>query len=172
MTGSLKESHYEVVRSEFESEQLQLSDFGDSDGSTKIAVTTQPKDLGTFCDEVREELGMPERHLKRYWQYRSGFATNSAVENPAERAFEEARLDYHYRRHIQTSDDAQDALSELVRRLENGEDLTLVCFEKPSEPCHRHILIELIEARLSSDYDFGSAKTREEPLAVGASDSE
>jgi len=168
MTGSLKESHYEVVRSEYESEQLQLSDFGNSDGSTTIAVTTQPKDLGVFCDEVREELGMPERHLKRYWQYRSGFQSNSAVDNPAERAFEEARLDHWYRRHIQTSDEAQAALAELVSRLNNGEDITLVCFEKPGEPCHRHILIELIEARLSSNYDFGSDEKREEPLTAEA----
>jgi len=168
MTGSLEESHYEVVRSEYESEQLQLSDFGDSDDSTKIAVTTQPKDLGVFCDEVREELGMPERHLKRYWAYRSGFQSNSAVDNPAERAFEEARLDHWYRRHIQASDEAQAALAELVSRLENGEDITLVCFEKPHEPCHRHILIELIEARLSSDYDFGSDEKRDEPLAAEA----
>ena len=165
MTGSLKESHYEVVRSEYESEQLQLSDFSNSnDTSTKIAVTTQPKDLGVFCDEVREELGMPERHLKRYWAYRSGFSTNSAVDNPAERAFKEARLDHYYRRHIQTSDEAQAALSELVSRLNDGEDITLVCFEKPSEPCHRHILIELIEARLSSNYDF--SEKRDKPVTV------
>ena len=155
MTGSLKESHYEVVRSEYESEQLQLSDFSNSnDTSTKIAVTTQPKDLGVFCDEVREELGMPERHLKRYWAYRSGFSTNSAVDNPAERAFKEARLDHYYRRHIQTSDEAQAALSELVSRLNDGEDITLVCFEERPEPCHRHRLKEIIEARLSSRYKF------------------
>lgn len=166
MTGSLQESHYEAVREDFQSSQLQLSDFDDSDGATTIAVTTEPKDLGVFCDEVREELGMPERHLKRYWAYRSGFATNSAVDNPAERAFEEARLDHYYRRHIQTSDEAQESLSELVSRLRDGEDITLVCFEKPHEPCHRHILIELIEARLSSDYDFSSEKTREKSLTA------
>lgn len=147
-----------MVRSEYESDQLQLSDFGDADCSTKIAVTTQPKDLGTFCDEVRPELGMPEKHLKRYWNYRSGFRTNSAVDNPAERAYEEARLDHYYRRHVQASDEAQDALSELVSRLRDGEDITLVCFEKPHEPCHRHILIELIESRLSGKFDFSENK--------------
>jgi len=158
MTGSLLSSHYEAVRQEYESPQQQLSDFGDSDSSTTIAVTTQPKDLGKFCDEVRTELGMPERHLKRYWAYRSGFSTNSAVDNPASRAFEEARLDHHYRRHIQTSEQAQNALSELVCRLKEGEDLTLVCFEEPNEPCHRHILIELIESRLSSEFDFSQKR--------------
>jgi hypothetical protein len=127
-------------------------------------VTTQPKDLGKFCDEVRTELGMPERHLKRYWQYRSGFETNSAVDEPASRAFEEARLDHHYRRHIQTSDETQKAVAELVSRLRDGEDITLVCFEEPHEPCHSHILIELIEARLSSDYDF--SEKRDSPLTA------
>jgi hypothetical protein len=166
MTGSLEESHYEVVRSEYESPQQQLSDFADADDSTTIAVTTQPKDLGNFCDEVRRELGMPERHLKRYWAYRSGFKTNSAVDNPTERAYSEARMDYHYRRHIESSDEAQESLSELVRRLEDGEDLTLVCFENGSEPCHRNILIELIEARLSSKFDFSPEEKEEEPLTA------
>jgi hypothetical protein len=158
MTGSLDESYYDAVRREYESSQLQLSDFDESDSPTTIAVTSQPKDLGVFCDEVREELGMPEHHLNRYWAYRSGFETNSAVDNPAERAYDEARLDYWYRRHIQTSEEAQKSLSELVSRLRDGEDLTLVCFEKSAEPCHRYILMELIEARLSSDFDFSREK--------------
>jgi hypothetical protein len=55
-------------------------------------------------------------------------------------------------------------VEELVSRLNGGEDLTLICFEEPHEPCHRHILIELIEARLSSDYDF--SEKRDSPLTA------
>jgi len=160
MTGSLQESHYDAVREQYESEQLQLSSFSTNPSATTIAVTSRPKDLERYCDEVMEPLGMPEKHLKRYWSYRSGFQTNSAVDNPVRRAYEEARLDHHYRRHIKQSEKAQRALSQLVSRLRDGEDLTLVCFEKPTEPCHRYLLIDLIESRLSSKFDFASNSER------------
>lgn len=160
MTGSLQESHHEAVKEQYESEQLQLSSFSDTASATTIAVTSRPNDLERYCDEVMEELGMPEKHLKRYWSYRSGFQTNSAVNNPAKRAYEEARLDHYYRQHIKRSEKAQKALSQLVRRLRDGEDLTLVCFEKPTEPCHRYLLVDLIESRLSSKFDFASNSER------------
>lgn len=158
MTGSLDESHYDVVKARYESDQQLLSHFSDDGGATTIAVVSEPNDLETYCDEWMPALGMPERHLKRYHQYLSGFLTNSAVDNPRERAYDEARLDYHYGRHLRTSDEAQAALSELVCRLNNGEDITLVCFEKPHEPCHRHKLKEVIEARLDSQFDFSEKK--------------
>ncbi len=74
-----------------------------------------------------------------------------------------AGLEKEYLRHIRSSDEAQNALSELVCRLNDGEDVTLVCYEKPSEPCHRHLLIELIESRLSSKF-FN--KNRDSPLTA------
>lgn len=154
MTGSLDESHYEVVRAEHESDQRSLSDFcEDSDAPTTIAVVSKPTgDIRSFCDEWMPSLGMPEKYLKRYRQYLAGYKTNSAVDNPYRRAWIDAELEKEYFRHVRTSDEAQDALSSLVSRLENGEDITLVCYEKGSQPCHRHLLIEMIEARLSSDY--------------------
>jgi hypothetical protein len=160
MTGSLQESYYDAVKEQHESQQLQLSSFTTNPSATTIAITSRPKKLEQYCDEVMEPLGMPEEHLKRYWSYRSGFQTNSAVDNPARRAYDEARLDHHYRQYIKRSEEPQKALSQLVRRLRDGEDLTLVCFEKPTEPCHRHLLIDLIESRLSSKFDFASKSER------------
>lgn len=154
MTGSLDESHYEVVREEYESDQQSLTHFcEDSDSPTTIAVVSQPtRNIDQYCDEVCSELGMPSKFLKRYHQYLSGYRTNSAVDNPQKRAWVDAELEKEYMRHVRSSDEAQNALSQLVSRLNEGEDLTLVCYEKDSEPCHRHLLIELIEARLSSKY--------------------
>lgn len=159
MTGSLDESHYEVVRAEHESDQQSLSDFCASDSSpTTIAVVSKPsRDIDSYCDEWLPELGMPEKYLKRYHQYLAGYRTNSAVDNPQERAWIDAELEKEYMRYVRSSDEAQKAVSGIVSRLRDGEDITLVCFEEPSEPCHRHLLIELIEARLSSEF-FGDEK--------------
>jgi hypothetical protein len=154
MTGSLEESHYEVVRAEYESDQRCLSDFSeDSASPTTIAVVSKPsRDIDTFCDEWMPALGMPEKYLKRYHQYLAGYRANSAVDNPQRRAWVDAELEKEYLRYVRTSDEAQDALAGIVSRLKGGEDITLVCYEKGSEPCHRHLLIELIEARLSSKF--------------------
>jgi hypothetical protein len=166
MTGSLKESHYSVVREEYESDQRLLSDFSEDASPTTIAVVSKPRDtnIEQYCDEWWPELGMPEKHLKRFWKYRSGFKTNSAVDEPVSRAYEEARLDYHYRNYVQTSEKAQAALSRIVRRLNDGEDLTLVCFEEPHEPCHKYVIMEIVESRLSSKFDFTIEK--EQALAA------
>lgn len=165
MTGSLVESHYEVVREEYESDQRSLSDFcEDSDSPTTIAVVSRPTgNIDTYCDEWMPELGMPEKYLKRYRQYLAGYKTNSAVDDPYHRAWVDAQLEKEYFRHIRTSDEAQNALSRVVSRLNDGEDITLVCYEKPSEPCHRHLLIGMIEVRLSSTF---FSKNRNSPLTA------
>jgi hypothetical protein len=153
MTGSLLSSHYEAVKEEYESDQRSLSDFCESGSRpTKIAVVSKPGDLTDYCDEWMPHLGMPEKYLKRYGQYLAGYKTNSAVDDPYTRAWNDAQLEKEYMRHVRTSDEAQKAISGIVSRLRDGEDITLVCFEEPSQPCHRHLLIEMIEARLSSEF--------------------
>ncbi len=161
MAGVLRETDYHKIREDFESDQQQLSAYSEDDSPTTIAVVSLPRDtnIEQICDEWMPALGMPERHLERFWSYKSGFRTNSAVDDPIQRAYDEARLDHWYERHIRTSDEAQAALSELVSRLENGEDITLVCFEERAEACHRTKLKKMIAARLSSEYQF-----REKPL--------
>jgi hypothetical protein len=160
MTGSLSESHYEVVKEKHESDQQRLANFSNESQATTIAVVSRPNQtkIDDICDEHISVLGMPERHLSRFHKYKSGFQTNSAVDNPVQRAYDEARLDYHYTRHIQCSDEAQTAIDELVSRLEEGEDLCLVCFEKPGEPCHRHKLMQIVQSRLDSDFTFGDSE--------------
>lgn len=164
MTGSLDESHIDVVQAEYESDQRSLSDFcEDEQQPTTIAVVSKPGKLTEYCDEWVPHLGMPEQYLKRYRQYLAGYKTNSAVDDPYRRAWIDAELEKEYFRHVRTSEQAQKAISGIVSRLRDGEDITLVCFEKPSQPCHRHLLIEMIEARLSSDY-FN--ENREKPLTA------
>lgn len=164
MTGSLRSSYYEAIREQQLSNQRSLSDFCQADSSpTTIAVVTRPGDLTKYCDEWVAELGMPEKYLKRYRQYLSGYKTNSAVDDPHLRAWNDAQLEEEYLKHVRNSDEAQKALTELVCRLNDGEDITLVCFEKPSQPCHRHLLIDLIESRLSSKF---FSENRDTPLTA------
>lgn len=160
MTGSLTESYYDEIKKQSCSDQQLLSDFGSGSSATTVAVVSKPGNTGIdkHCDEHEPSLGMPEKHLNRFHKYKSSFQSNSAISNPTKRAYDEARLDYYYHQHLQRSDEAQNALSRLVRRLENGEDITLVCFEKRSENCHRHILKEMIESRLSGKFTFTPTK--------------
>lgn len=154
MTGVLREACYKSVKERARSEQSLLSDFQQTDAVT-VAVVRLPRDTGIdeICDEWKPALGVPEHHLKRYWQYRSGYRTNSAVDDAVKRAYDDAHIDYHYRKYVRDSDEAQNALSGIVSRLENGEDVTLVCFEECPQNCHRTILMDMIEARRSSDLE-------------------
>lgn len=159
MVGELTETHYETIKEQYESDQQQLSVYCNNSPTT-IAVVSLPRDTGIddACDEWMPELGMPERHLTRYWKYRSGFVTNSAVDDAAKRAYSEARLDHYYEQYVSSSETAQEAISAIVSRLNDGEDITLVCFEDSNTACHRHLLKEIIETRLSSEYQFNREK--------------
>lgn len=151
MTGSLEESHYEVVKEQQSSDQLLLSSYTESESPTTIAITDE---AAAYCDEQMSALALPEKHRTRYHKYRAAFRTNSAIDNPEARAAAEARLDHWYQRHLQTSDEAQKALAGLVSRLRDGEDITLVGSEKSPEAAQRANLKQVIEARLSSKFDF------------------
>lgn len=167
MSGSLAESHYQVVKEQHTSNQLLLSDYSTDSSPTTIAVVTDAADspISQYCDETMPALGLPEQHRKRYRQYRAGFVTNSAVDSPEHRAFTEANIEQQYREYLKTSDEAQSALCEVVRRLREGEDVTLVSFEKPSEPSHRAILKDVIESRLDSKFTF-TIEEREAALSA------
>jgi len=162
MTGSLEESHYEVVKEQQSSDQLLLSSYTESESPTTIAITDE---AAAYCDEQMSALSLPNKHLARYHKYRAAFRTNSAIDNPEARAAAEARLDHWYQRHLQTSDEAQKALAELVSRLSDGEDITLVGSEKSPEAAQRANLKQVIEARLSSKFDF-TVEKREQPLSA------
>lgn len=156
MAGSVDETHYAEVWDEYSSDQSLLQDFSDDGSPTTIAVVSLPRQTGIdeACDEWMPELGMPKQYLREYWQYKDGYETNSAIENPERRAWRDAQLDRRYRAHLRNSDEAQAALSSIVSRLNDGEDVTLVCYEESPERCHRSILVEKIEARIDSKFEL------------------
>lgn len=66
------------------------------------------------------------------------------------RALETADYETRYLAHLDTPA-AQSAIDALVDRLEDGEDIALVCYENTEEKrCHRTLLRERIEARIAA----------------------
>lgn len=152
--GTLSETDYQTVKNQYLSDQLLLSDYADSD-ETLIAVVRKPgnSNIEEYVDEHWPELGMPEYALNRFRELRAGYRTNSAVEDAHNKAFRDANLEQIYREHL-TTESAEKRLREAELRLNRGEDLTFVCFEKENQSCHRHILIDVLRERMSKETQF------------------
>lgn len=150
MAGRLQEADYASVRETHDPEQVSLSEWSSS-GPTTIAVVRRPGDTGIdeVCDEWWPELGMPEDALDDYWKLRGEYNRNRFVSSneAANRAFVEADLRERFDRYVRDTPAAQKKLDEIIDRLEDGSDITLVCFESGGKKCHRHLLMDMLERR-------------------------
>jgi uncharacterized protein YeaO (DUF488 family) len=52
-----------------------------------------------------------------------------------------------YLEEIGSSKEAQSDIDSICEKLEEGNDITLYCYEKPSDNCHRHILAEIFKVK-------------------------
>jgi len=160
MAGRLEEQDFSSLKEAYDPDQSSLSQFCGA-GDTTIAVVRKPNDTGidAVCDEWLPELGMPEDALSDYWELRSAYEDNQYVSNheAANRAFEEANLTERFDDYVRGNADAQEALDEIVRRLSDGENITLVCFESDGKKCHRHILMQMIQKRREASLTAGRA---------------
>lgn len=150
MSGSVDEIDYATLKQRVGSAQSSLGDFSD-DTPTYIAVVSLPRgDISDIVDETAPELGMPERALKEFLATRSGYRSNSAIDDPHNQAYDDVGLSETYRDHL-TTDAAIDTIDDVVERVLDGEDITFVCYEEDGEKCHRHLLVgviqELVERR-------------------------
>jgi uncharacterized protein (DUF488 family) len=91
---------------------------------------------------------MPAQALQNFLERRSGYRSNSAIDNPHNRAYEDENLSTIYQSYIEQSYEANKRLDETVERLLSGENITLVCYEQDGEKCHRHILVDILEERV------------------------
>lgn len=148
MSGRIDETNYAEVKEKHLSSQCELAEFTEQQ-TTYIAVVSLPRHgIEDAVDEVWPELGMPQWALKRFLKRRAGYKTNSAVDNPHEKAYEDVSLHGIYQSHINESKEAQERLHEAVERLTSGENITLVCYEEEGESCHRHMLLDIIRERV------------------------
>lgn len=141
MTGELTETHYGVVREKATSPQMSIVP-----EPTYIAVVREPRDtkIDDYCDEWMPSLGMPRPILEELWSTRKGYTNN--INNPHERAVKAINLPGRYRGYLET-DEPQEAIEEITDRLQDGENISLVCFEE-SGYCHRHDLKSEILSRI------------------------
>lgn len=154
--GEIRETYLSDLHSRrTENKQSSFSDFTNSDVDNEIdcaiAVVTDPTGgIIEASDEFIPELGMPEEELNNFRKYRSSLD----IEDTKKRhnvAVEETRLEESYREYLSSNREAIEKIDNLSKRIVNGENITLVCFEKKPKWCHRHILVEKIKSRVD-DY--------------------
>lgn len=153
MVGEVREMYLSELHSHTTSnDQMDFSQFTGEDNDeygTKIAVITEPTGgITEAADEFIPELGMPEEELNLFRSTRSELDLDDGVEKH-NRAAEEVNLEQRYGDYIEKDSIAQEKIAELVERVAGGETITLVCFEKEPKWCHRHVLKEHIEERVS-----------------------
>lgn len=154
--GEVQETYLSDLHSRrTEDEQSSFSDFTNSDVDedlgTAIAVVTDPTGgIIEASDEFIPELGMPEKELNNFRAYRSSLDIEDSKKKH-NIAVEETDLEESYRKHLRTDEEAIQKIEDLSKRVAEGEDITLVCFEKEPKWCHRHILVEEIESSVN-DY--------------------
>ena len=103
-------------------------------------------------DENRPALGPPTDLLDEVKTRTEDFKIQGLCEEGAHNAaWDEVDFDRRYREHLETSEDAQRAMDDLLSAVEAGEDVVLVCFEAEKKQCHRHALREVLEERLDAD---------------------
>lgn len=149
MVDSLNETYLSDVHSRTtDEEQTSFEEFIDEDDQDKlgttIAVVSDPTGgITEVCDEYVPELGMPENELNNFRAVRSSmdFEDDLKCHN---KAVDATNIDEKYREHITTDKDAVEEIKNIAERLNNGEVITLVCFEKSPKWCHRHMLKEEI----------------------------
>lgn len=137
MTGTVSETYVAAI-------QHDLVDIGDA---TAVGVVRRPS--GWFhgsVDENHPELGPPEALLEETKQRQEDLAMAGMCESGAHNAaWEETNFEDRYREYLNSDPDAKAALESLRKRLRDGEDIALVCFEADDKRCHREILVEFLQ---------------------------
>lgn len=132
--------------------QQTLSEYNNNDIEdlgTKIAVVSDPTgQITEVCDEFMPELGMPEDELNNFRFTRSNLDIDDDIKKH-NKAAEKVELETKYRSYLNSDANAQEKIDKICERLKDGENITLVCFEKEPKWCHRHILVEYIRSKIN-----------------------
>lgn len=148
MVGKIKELYLSQLHKITEdTDQHSLASFTDDTEEsygTIIAVVTEPiGGIVDTSDEFYPELGMPQELLDTFRGIRSDIDSEDTT-HCHNAAAKQMNLDTRYRKYLQTDEKAKERVSELATRVESGETISVVCFEKQPKYCHRHTLQEVI----------------------------
>jgi len=150
---NLNESYLSEVYQHVSSEnQTNLSNFGASNEDelgTLIAVVQDPTGgIVDVCDEFYRELGMPQNYLNQLREKRNKLPDSLTDTETHNTAVKQVQLEAKYREYVQNSDAAKKRITQISNRIQNGETITLVCFEKPPKWCHRYVLQDVIKTKI------------------------
>ncbi|WP_248516763.1 DUF488 family protein, N3 subclade [Salinarchaeum laminariae] len=121
------------------------------DDARRIGVVRRPTSwFHGAVDENVPALGPPEDLLEEATQREEDLKMQGICDDDAQNvAWDEVDFGTRYREYLATEAGSA-AVDGLVERLREGEDLVLVCFENTEKKrCHRTILREVLEERLS-----------------------
>jgi len=119
--------------------------------ATLVGVVREPTSwFHAAVDENRSALAPPTELLDDVRAEREALEAEGVDDAAAHnRAMAAADFDRRYRDHLDDSAAASSAVVELIERLQDGEDVALVCYENTDEKrCHRTLLRERIAERL------------------------
>lgn len=151
MAGSVKQMYLsELHQHSVGDSQSTLESFGTTETEaigTTIAVVSDPTGgILDVTDEYIQELGMPDDYLNALRKQRQSI--NGTDEEKHNQAIEKLNLESKYQEYLETNTTAQKEVNRLVKRVQDGETITLVCFEKEPKWCHRFILQNYIQEKL------------------------
>lgn len=102
-------------------------------------------------DENYRELAPPDDLIEEMQETKEDLELQGVcAEGAHNAAWDEVEFADRYRSYLDESTEVPDAIEDLLSRIRRGEDVVLVCFEGDNKRCHRHILKNRIEERLSA----------------------
>ena len=124
-------------------------DLHEGDG-TLVGVVRRPAGwFHALVDENVRALGPPEPLLDEMKELTETLKLDGMCEEGAHNAaWEECDFTARYREYLDDNPAANTATADLLARVRNGEDITLVCFEAEGKWCHRRHLRDRLRDRL------------------------
>jgi len=126
------------------------------EGATLVGVVRRP--TGWFreaVDENQPALGPPETLLEASKERQAELEAAGLSDAEAhDAAWTDVDFEARYRSHLADDAAAREAVSELVNRLREGEQIVLVCFENTEQKrCHRTALRDHLATKLEAGED-------------------
>lgn len=118
--------------------------------ATLVGVVRRPAGwFHALVDENVRALGPPAELLASFKRRHEDLTLQGLCDEGAHNAaWEELDFEERYRDYLSTDEPAANALDALADRLEEGEDVVLVCFENTAKKrCHRTVLRDVLESR-------------------------
>jgi uncharacterized protein YeaO (DUF488 family) len=139
-TGSLSETYQAAIQHDLVALPAE---------ATLVGVVRRPTAwFSGSVEENRPALAPPDALLDETKAAQADLARQGLCEEEAHNAawrqtdFEERYLD-----HLESSADAEAAMTDLLDRVADGVDIVLVCYEADDKRCHRHLLLSALRDR-------------------------